>query len=150
MIRRLRLEVGGLVVGVLILLAGWALVVRDEALREIAPSLPGASAFAIGSGQGLHVQRGKSGAVRLAAIIADRGSAVGVRLSVKPLMDMVASGFAAVDLDVRGDEASLRAFSRAVEGERPIIRFVRWSIRPAADGRLRLTARAVAPMMPAR
>lgn len=136
-------------IGVVALLAGlalWALTVRDAALRgsALVEASGRPATIRVQGGRGLPA--GGDAAAVLAALVADRSSAAGIRLSVKPLTATIAPGFAAVDVEARGREEALRALARAIEGERPIIRFVRWSIRPAADGLLRLNARAVAPI----
>lgn len=133
----------------LVLLAGWAVAARDAARRERA--VAGAAARPAGvrleRGVGLAVPgNGPTAASVLAALIADRSSAAGIALSAKPLTTGAVPGFATVDIEARGREEALRQLARAIEGERPVIRFVRWSIRPAGDGLLRLDARAVAPV----
>lgn len=140
-----RFAVGLVSVAVLAGLALWALAERDAALRgrALVEAAGRPAAIRVRGGRGLP---GGGDAASLAALIADRSSAAGIRLSVKPLAATIAPGFAAVDVDARGHEDALRALARAIEAERPIIRFVRWSIRPAADGLLRLNARAVAPI----
>lgn len=141
-----RLSAGIVAVVALAGLAVWALAARDAALRgrAIVEAASRPAVLRLRGGRGLPA--GGNPAAVLAALVADRSSAAGIRLSVKPLAASVAPGFAAVDVDARGREEALRALARAIEGERPIIRFVRWSIRPGADGLLRLNARAVAPI----
>ncbi|PZU10255.1 hypothetical protein [Sphingomonas sp.] len=136
-----------LVVG-LGLIAARAVSLRDDALRDQAQAAAQARAapFRLERGSGLAVPDPKMAAATLAALIADRGSAAGVRFSVRPLDAATVPGVAAVDLDARGEEGALRTLARAIEGERPLIRMIRWSIRPAAGGLLRLDARAVAPL----
>lgn len=133
-------------------LAAWDVATRDAARH--AHALAQASArpalVRLERGAPLRVSSNDKSASVLAALIADRGSAAGVPLSARPLEAVVPPGFAAVDIEARGREEALRHLARAIEGDRPVVRLVRWSIRPAADGLLRLEARAVAPIGAAR
>jgi len=132
----------------LALLAGWALFERDAAWRTLARAAATPPVKLNVSGGEPLVASGNSDATALlTTIVADRSSAVGVRLSARPSSGDMPASFVAVDVDARGSEASLRAFARAIEAERPVIRFVRWAIRPVGDGLFRLEARAVAPVV---
>jgi hypothetical protein len=132
----------------LAVLAGWAVASRNVAFHEraFAEATARPVTVRLAGGAALPARPGISSASVLAALVADRGSAAGLRLSVRPLDLMIAPGFAAVDVDARGSEEALRALARAIEGDRPAVRLIRWSIRPAGDGLLRLEARAVAPI----
>ncbi|QJU57664.1 hypothetical protein HL653_07560 [Sphingomonas sp. AP4-R1] len=142
-----RLLFGTIAVAMMVVLAGWSLAARDAALREHALAEAGARPAAVRLSRGTALPAGSGDAAALlAALVADRGSAAGIRLSVRPLAATVAPGFAAVDVEARGRETALRQLARAIEGDRPVVRFVRWSIRPGTDGLLRLEARAVAPI----
>jgi hypothetical protein len=139
-------------VGGLVLLAGWAVAARDAArhARALAEAAARPATVRLERGVGLAVPANTTTAASvLAALIADRSSAAGIALSAKPLAIRVVPGFATVDIEARGREEALRQLAQAIEGERPVIRFVRWSIQPAGDGLLRLEARAVAPLGPA-
>jgi hypothetical protein len=129
-------------------LAGWAVASRNAAFHEraLAEAATRAATMRLAGGTALPGRPGISPASALAALVADRGSAAGLRLSVKPLAATTASGFASVDVDARGGEEALRVLARAIEGDRPVVRLIRWSIRPAGDGMLRLEARALAPI----
>lgn len=142
-----RLPLGLAAAGVMVALAGWSLGARYAARHDRALADAGArpAGIRLSGGMALPVQPEKAAAV-LAALVADRGSAAGIALSVRPLAATVAPGFAAVDVDARGRETALRQLARTIESDRPVVRFVRWSIRPAANGTLRLEARAVAPI----
>ncbi|MDO6413616.1 hypothetical protein Q4F19_04395 [Sphingomonas sp. BIUV-7] len=132
----------------LVLFAGWAVSARDAAWRERVRVLAAVRPVALrtADGAGLVARDQASASTLLVRLIADRGSTVGLRLSVRSLPAPPAPGFAAVDFDARGPEAQLIALARAIEGERPAMRLVRWAIRPVAGGALRLEARAVAPI----
>lgn len=131
----------------LALLAGWAVFERDVAWRTLAraTAMP-LTNVQVSGGEPLVAAGNADAAAMLSTIVADRSSAAGVRLSVRPISDDMPASFVAVDVDARGSEASLRAFAHVIEGERPVIRFVRWAIRPVGDGLFRLEARAVAPV----
>ncbi len=143
---RRAIEIGA--VAALVALAGWSLAARDTALlwEGTARQAARPTSTRIEGGGPLLAAGEAEAAARLAGLIADRGSAAGIRLSVKPLADAVPLGFASVDLDARGSEQALRGFASAIEQDRPLVRLVRWSIRPSAEGLLRLEARAVAPV----
>lgn len=127
-----------------LVLAGWATATRTAALRDLARAHGEARAVTLRVEGARALPAGAAGRV-LAAVVADQASQAGVRLSVR-LVTGTVPGFAAVDLEAQGSEQALLDLARAIEGERPLVRLVRWSIRPASPGPLRLEARAVAPV----
>ena len=70
----------------------------------------------------------------LGLAVADRASAAGVRAIVGAAGLPGDPGWAVrVAVDASGGERALRIFSALLEGDRPAIRLVTWSIRPGAD-----------------
>ena len=147
--RRAALLLIGLGVAAEVLVAAHLLTARTQAMasRHAAETAVAAPALALASGQSLTAPHGDAGA-RLAALLADRGSAAGVRLVTRPAGSSPSAGLAVLDLEANGPEAALRAFARATERGYPLVRFLHWTLRPAGAGTLRLSATAAAPLRP--
>lgn len=131
-----------------ILLGAYLLGERREAIaaRSGAQTAARVPALALAPGQGLTPPHAMDPAARLAAILADRGSAAGIRLVTRPVAASDATGLTLLDIDATGPEPALRSFARATEHGPPLVRFLHWTIRPVSAGTLRLSARAAAPL----
>lgn len=116
------------------------------AARSRAQTAARTPALVLAPGRGISPPKGTDPAARLAAILADRGSAAGIRLVTRPVAASDAAGLILLDIDATGAEPALRRFARTTEQGPPLVRFLHWTIRPVSAGTLRLSARAAAPL----